>query len=176
MKNVHDLIVERIRHSASDVFSTMLGVDLPPGEANLENGTPAVNDGVLSLIGLAGAWVGTGCIACSPVVACRICSMMLMTEATAVDEEVLDAVAELTNMVIGSVKNDLEPHLGSLGLSIPTVVFGRNFKTKSAGTTEWSVLRYMWEGEPLIIRLFLAPAESATPHISHLTTNYSLEV
>ena len=33
---------------------------------------------------------------------------MLMTESTAVNEEVLDAVAEMTNMIIGSVKTDLE--------------------------------------------------------------------
>ncbi len=174
--NVHDLIVERIRHSANDVFSTMLGVELPPGEAGLERGTPAVNDGVLSLIGLAGAWVGTGSIACPPALACRICSLMLMTEATAVDEEVLDAVAELTNMIIGSVKNDLETSLGPLGLSIPTVVFGRNFRTRSAGSSEWSVVRYTWEGEPLMVRLFLAPAENTVSHVTHVTTNYNLEV
>ena len=40
--------------------------------------------------------------------ACRICAAMLMTEAPAVNEDVLDAVAELTNMIIGSVKTDLE--------------------------------------------------------------------
>jgi chemotaxis protein CheX len=101
---------------------------------------------------------------------------MLMTEATAVDEEVLDAVAELTNMIIGSVKNDLESHLGPLGLSIPTVVFGRNFKTRSAGTSEWTVVRYVCDSEPLIIRLFLAPAENTTSHVTHVTSNYSLEV
>ena len=71
-----------------------------------------------------------GSISCTPALACRICSQMLMTESTAVDEEVLDAVAELTNMIIGSVKTDLEQHLGPLGLSIPTVVFGRNFKNQ----------------------------------------------
>ena len=53
---------------------------------------------------------------------------MLMTEASAVNEEVLDAMAELTNMVIGNVKTKLESQLGPLGLSIPTVVYGRNFK------------------------------------------------
>ncbi len=58
---------------------------------------------------------------------------MLMTEAPSVNEDVLDAVAELTNMIIGSVKTDLESQLGPLGLSIPTVVFGRNFRTRSAG-------------------------------------------
>ena len=92
---------------------------------------------------------------------------MLMTEATAVNEEVLDAVAELTNMIIGSVKTDLEQHLGPLGLSIPTVVFGRNFKTRSAGTTEWIVVRFPWEDEALLIKMCLAPSESAlTRHIA----------
>ena len=55
--NTQDLIVDRIRHAAAEVCSTMLVVELPTGEASTENGSPAVNDGVVSLIGLAGAWV-----------------------------------------------------------------------------------------------------------------------
>ena len=50
-----------------------------------------------------------------PPLACRICSQMLMTESSAVNEEVLDAVAELTNMIIGSVKTDLESISGRSG-------------------------------------------------------------
>src|SRR4029079_15151269 len=103
------------------------------------------------------AWVGTGSVTCSRTLACRVCSQMLMVESTGVDEDVLDAVAELTNMIIGSVKNDLEPHLGPLGLSLPTVVFGRNFRTKSAGTTEWTVLRFPWDGEVFEVKLCLSP-------------------
>ena len=87
---------------------------------------------------------------------------MLMTEATAVNEDVLDAVAELTNMIIGSVKTELESQLGPLGLSIPTVVFGRNFKTRSAGTVEWIYVRFLWDGEPLLVKMCLAPSEK--PH------------
>ena len=91
---------------------------------------------------------------------------MLMTESTAVDEDVLDAVAELTNMIIGSVKTDLEEHLGPLGLSIPTVVFGRNFRTRSAGNTEWIVVRFHWDDDCLLVKLCLTPAERAAyPHL-----------
>jgi chemotaxis protein CheX len=157
--SLQDFIVESIRQSTAQVFSTMLGSELGCGEFSQENGTPEVNDGVVSFIGLAGSWAGTGSISCSPTLACRICAQMLMTESTAVDEEVLDAVAELTNMVIGSVKTDLEGRLGPLGLSIPTVVFGKNFRAKSAGTTEWIVVRFPWDGEVLAIRLCLAPTE-----------------
>jgi chemotaxis protein CheX len=95
--------------------------------------------------------------------ACRVCAAMLMTEATAVNEDVLDAVAELTNMIIGSVKTDLEAELGPLGLSIPTVVFGRNFKTRSAATAEWIHVRFLWDGDPLMIKMCLAPSEKQHP-------------
>ncbi|HTS30345.1 MAG TPA: chemotaxis protein CheX [Bryobacteraceae bacterium] len=159
--NTHTLMVDLIRVSTANVFSTMLGVDLPPGEAFIENGTPESNDGVVSFIGVAGAWAGTGSISCSPGVACRICSLMLMAESAGVDEDVLDAVAELTNMIVGSVKNDLETHLGPLGLSIPTVVFGKNFKTKSAGTTDWTVVRFPWDGEALTVKMCLSPSEKS---------------
>ncbi|MDR3698565.1 MAG: chemotaxis protein CheX [Candidatus Sulfopaludibacter sp.] len=175
--SLQDFIVESIRQSVAQVFSTMLGSELGGGEFSLENGTPEVNDGVVSFIGVAGAWAGTGSISCSPTLACRICSQMLMTESSAVDEDVLDAVAELTNMVIGSVKTDLEGQLGPLGLSIPTVVFGKNFRAKSAGTTEWIVVRFPWDGEPLVIKMCLAPTEKSGHALPHaIGTTCPLEV
>jgi len=164
---IEKLIVEYLSRAITDVFSTMLGVDLGAGEISVENSAPEANDGVVSFIGLAGSWVGTGSLTCSPVMACRICEQMLMTETSAVNEEVLDAVAELTNMIVGSVKTELEKHLGPLGLSIPTVVFGRNFKTKSAGTNEWTVARFRWDGECLLVKLCLAPKERAAHAVYH---------
>jgi len=161
-----ELIVNCIRHATANVFSTMLGVEVRQGEVRTENGAPDANDGVVSLIGLAGTWTGAGSISCSPALACRICSVLLMTENTAVDEDVLDAVAELTNMIIGSVKTDLEEHLGPLGLSIPTVVFGRNFRTRSAANADWMVVPFDWDGEILQVRLCLTRTERDTR--SHL--------
>jgi chemotaxis protein CheX len=171
------LIIAGIRHAAAEVFTTMLGVELGTEvEISTETGKPEANDGVVSLIGLAGSWVGTGSVTCSPEIACRICSRMLMVEASAVNEDVLDAVAELTNMIIGSVKNDLEPDLGPLCLSIPTVVFGRNFRTKSAGTAEWTVVRFPWEGDHLVVKMCLTEAEKAHPAVHAPTHTCALEV
>jgi|SRR5581483_8566516 len=161
------LIADSIRRSAAEVFSTMLGVELEPGEVVNDPALPEPAEGVVSFIGLAGAWVGTGTILCSPALACRICSQMLMTESKSVDEEVLDAIGELTNMIIGSVKNDLEQHLGQLGLSIPTVIFAHNFKTKSTGHAEWVVERFRWDGEHFLVKVCLTRNEKPPtgPHV-----------
>jgi chemotaxis protein CheX len=157
--NLEELIAGSIRESAAQVFSTMLGIEIGPATVSTEHGTPAANDGVVSLIGLAGKWAGTGSLTCSPALACRLCSRMLMIECAAVNEEVLDAIAELTNMIVGSVKTELEAHLGALGLSIPTVVYGRNFKTRSVGNSEWTVVSFECEGENLVVRLCLTLKE-----------------
>ena len=172
-----ELIVSCIVDATANVFSTMLGVEIRRGEPTMENGAPDANDGVVSLIGLAGAWTGAGSVSCTPALACRVCSVMLMTESSAVNEEVLDAVAELTNMIIGSVKTDLEEHLGPLGLSIPTVVFGRNFRTRSAGTTEWIAVRFHWDDECLLVRVRLARSErAALPHLPAVAHSCAVDV
>jgi chemotaxis protein CheX len=156
--NVQNLIVSSLRHSVTEVFSTMLTGSIEFEEMALENTTPELSDRVVSFIGIAGTWTGTGGLTCAPNVACRVCSQMLLADFESVTEEVLDAVAELTNMIVGNLKSDLERHLGPLGLSIPTVVFGRNFKTKCAGA-EWIVERFRWEGDEILLRVSLRPGD-----------------
>src|SRR5215831_16146518 len=103
MTNVQGWIVAAIGRATHEVFSTMLGSEITQAEVSVDCVTPEASDGVVSLIGLAGAWAGMGSVSCSPSLACRICSQMLMTDSSYVDEEVLDAVAELTNIIIGGV-------------------------------------------------------------------------
>ena len=167
--NVHNLIVSSLQHSVVEAFSTMLSGDIQFEGASVERETPESNDRVVSFIGLAGTWTGTGTLTCSQAAACRLCSQMLLAEYSSVSEEVLDAIAEVTNMIIGNVKSNLERHLGPLGLSIPTVIFGRNFKTKSAGA-EWIVERFRWDREELVLRISLRPNEirgnkTSTPEV-----------
>lgn len=171
--NLNEIIVKSVTESTLQVFSTMLGVDIACGPAAVEAGMPEANEGVVSFIGLAGSWAGTGSVSCSPVLACRICAQMLMCEASAVNEEVLDTVAELTNMIVGSVKTELEQHLGPLGLSIPTVVYGRNFKTKSAGNAEWIVVYFHWDDEVMVVKLCLEPKEQAAHVMFHTSATQS---
>ena len=154
-------IQEYVRNAAAEVFSTMLGMEIEAGEGYLDKNDPAVTDGVLSFVGLAGPWAGAGAISCTADFACKICAGLLMTEATSVNEEVLDAVGEVTNMVIGNFKTMAEQHLGPLGLSIPTVIFGHNFTSRSTGHNEWVVLPFKSDGDALEIRVCLAPVKDS---------------
>jgi chemotaxis protein CheX len=173
--NVPSLIVSSLRHSVVEVFSTMLTGDIEFEQLAKEYVTPEVSDGVVSFIGIAGTWTGTGSLTCSPAAACRVCSQMLLADYTSVTEEVLDAVAELTNMIVGNLKSDLERHLGPLGLSIPTVVFGRNFKTKCVAS-EWLVERFRWEGDEILLRVSLRPSDRTSVPMPHTGEACALDV
>jgi chemotaxis protein CheX len=161
--NLQEFILDSINQSTLQFFSAMLGVELAPGEIVASASANDPHTEVVALIGVAGAWAGAGSISCSAVTACKVCSHMLMMDAQSVNEEVLDAVAELTNMIIGNVKTELEARVGPLGLSIPTVVFGKNFQTKTSGAPGWIVLRFPWGADMLTVKVCLAP-QNREPH------------
>jgi chemotaxis protein CheX len=150
-----------IRNATLDVFRTMFDMELEPEEGYVDQSAPtAPTAGLLSLIGFAGAWVGTGTIGTSGSFACKAASRMLMAEYDSVNEEVLDAAAEAANMIFGCFKTELEAELGPMGLSIPTVIYGRNFIARTLGTKDWIVTPFHFEGERVEIQVCLAPAES----------------
>ena len=155
----HETIVNDICAAAQEVFSTMLGVEVAPGPAFTQNAPGGAGDGVMSLIGLAGPWTGAGSIMCSAACACKMASFLLMTEYTAVNHEVLDAMAELTNMIVGSFKTLIEPRTGALGLSIPSVVYGHNFMFRNGSSEEWTVIPLRFGEHELELRLCLARSQ-----------------
>jgi chemotaxis protein CheX len=104
-------IAEAIRLATQEVFSTMLGLEIAPGDT-ASGKTAGCASGVVALLGLAGDWVGSGSLSCDPPFACKLASQLLMAEYDSVNDEVLDAVAEVANMIIGNVKTALEIKLG----------------------------------------------------------------
>ena len=160
-------IVDTVSVAARDVFGTMLGLEIEISEPFAEKSFPAESQKVVALIGLAGQWIGTGFIGCSPEFACRIASIMLMTEYDSVNEDVLDAMAEMANMIFGNVKTALEEELGGLGLSIPTVIFGRNFATRSVGQQAWTVFPLKVGSDEMELKFCLMPNRDFQKNIRH---------
>jgi chemotaxis protein CheX len=154
-----------IRTAALEVFSTMLGVDIEAGDWIVSRAEPEFHADVIALLGLTGEWAGSGQISVNPAFACRIASGMLMAEYDSVGEDVLDAVAEIANMVIGNIKNMLEVHVGTMGLSTPTIVFGGDFGTRVAGSPERIIVPFRCEGSSMTVQIVLAPRTNYLPRL-----------
>lgn len=132
--------------SLKHVFQTMLDCETRRGELSLRTaGSP--RHYVSGVIGLSGRAVGTVVLSLSREVALKAASTMLMMEASEIDDDVLDAVGELTNVVAGAAKAQLEEY--KLQVSLPNVVTGKDhdvhFPSNVAPicvpfTTEWGDL------------------------------------
>ena len=48
-----------------------------------------------------------------------------------------------------------------MGLSTPTVIYGRNFQTRSTGNQEWTVVPFLLEGERMCVQMCIAPNPDA---------------
>ena len=160
----HENLVQLVHAATQTVFETMLDSSVAFGEAYRGVHSHDSNNGVVSFIGLAGACMGIGSIACSAACACELAGRLTMAEHAAVDEDVLDAVAELTNMILGNVKTSLEERLGPMGLSIPTVIYGRNFSSRTVGKQEWTVAPFDYHGERVEVQLCLAEQRGLHRH------------
>lgn len=145
-----------IRLATEEVFSVMLGLDLAPGEPQM--GRPSRDhSGVVAVLGLTGAWGGSGQISCQTALATQIASKLLMSDYDSVSEDVLDAIAEVANMIIGNVKTSLELALGPMGLSAPAVFFGGDFETRVVGNPNMVLVPFTCNEGLLTVQIAIAP-------------------
>jgi len=154
-----EILVRSVTDATSEVFSMML--DMQVEFTGIMNDSRASDSGLISLVGITGDWGGSGVFCCSPQLASLLSSRMLGTAPVpgkpVIDEDVLDVVAEVTNMMIGNIKNGLESTTGPLAISVPTVVHGRNFQFRNACGLRGAALGFTTEGEYFEVRIGLAP-------------------
>lgn len=159
-------IEHAISKASREVFETMLHLPLEIDRSVMRNVIqPESFHGVVALVGVAGSWTGASHISCSPQFAQRLAGALLLTEYRSIDEDVLDAVAEVANMIVGNVKTIFEERLGPLGLTVPTVIYGRNYQTRSAGVKDWVLVRLRSREETMDINFSLMP--SRVHHAAH---------
>jgi chemotaxis protein CheX len=160
-----DALLRSVIDVTTEVFSTMLYIEVK--YIGMASAIRAPELGLISLVGITGDWGGSGVFCCTPVLASIICARMLGTDlnpdSPSIDEEVLDVVAETTNMIIGNIKNGLEPITGPLAISVPTVIHGRNFQFRNDCGLRGVALAFAAEDEPFEVRISLAPTSRQNP-------------
>ena len=150
------------------VFATMLEKELLCEAPRLELEKRAPADGVIAQISVVGASSITCLVCCSAELACMIAAILLMQKCTEVEEQVLDAMAEIANMILGNVKTDLDAHLGEVSLSIPTVTHGKDFMVHSH-SKKWTLLPFQMDGLTLTVKVcFEPPYEPRRPRAERI--------
>ncbi len=118
----------QLREAIESVWSTMLGIDLEPGDAIELNRVDAIElnrvepDYMTGCIQITGAWQGAVTLDCSIGLARQIAAVMFGVEVfETMPDQVSDALGEFTNIISGNIKSFLpEPS----SLSLPAVAEG----------------------------------------------------
>jgi chemotaxis protein CheX len=116
------------------VFETMLAMEVKAVDA------PGLRDGELitAAISLSGTWKGAVLMECGLPEAFLFTSRMIgIEQPTSLTDDVRDALGELANMIGGNLKSVLP---GGVSLSLPTVVWGSDYKMqicRAGKATRW---------------------------------------
>lgn len=113
--------------SLTRTFSTMLDCDVHRGRPRLANTSQTGHEisGVIEIsgvVGLSGKAAGTVVVSLSREVALQAAAALLLVETSEIDENVIDAVGEITNVVAGAAKAELCEY--ELSMSLPSVILG----------------------------------------------------
>ncbi len=143
--------------ATEDFFTTMVGLPLRAGELSRTLHATGRRDGVFATVGIAGWLTGTGTVSLSDTLACRVASAFLGADYAEVNFDVLDAVGEMANMIVGQLKTNLEQEASGEGLqlSLPTVVYGKNFVTRALSQQDALSVDFDLNGERLTVALCL---------------------
>ncbi|HZZ70930.1 MAG TPA: chemotaxis protein CheX [Pirellulales bacterium] len=111
--------------SALTVFETMLGVKLARGQLYLKAASE-VSLEVSAIIGLSGKARGTVVLSMSQQTAMAIAEVLLGEKTEGMSPATIDAIGEVTNMVAGGAKAQLEQF--DMRMTIPTVIVGHDVR------------------------------------------------
>jgi chemotaxis protein CheX len=140
--------------SLDNAFGTMLNCQVHRGAISLRNGSTPRHE-VSGVIGLSGRAVGTVVLSLSKEVALAAASTLLLCETTEINADVVDAVGELTNMVAGGAKAQLEEY--QLMVSLPNVVTGPGHEVRFPSNVAPICVPFTTPWGPLALEVGLVP-------------------
>ncbi len=111
------------------VLKTMVSLEPVPGKPFLKNGTSATSD-VSGIVGITGETEGSICITFSKECILYVIGEMFGEDHEEIDDEVKDAVGELTNMISGDSRRRLQEIGHNFQGAIPSVISGKGHEIK----------------------------------------------
>jgi chemotaxis protein CheX len=122
-------LINSFLQGAKDVLSTMAYAELDIGKPFVKQDDRATGD-VSGVIGLTGDVIGSLAISFSETCICGIAGSMLGESFAHANQDVFDAVGEITNMISGVSRTHLEKEGLTVWAGIPAVIFGKDHRVK----------------------------------------------
>ncbi|MDA3903475.1 MAG: chemotaxis protein CheX [Desulfuromusa sp.] len=141
-----------IAEATQDIFSSMVMLDVTPGEPFKRADSKLVNS-ISGIIGLAGEIKGMLAIHLPDKTALAITTAFLGMDVEDIDEDVCDAVGELANMLGGSIKTTFDPGGSKVQLSMPSAIHGEEYAVDCLTNAESVTVPFAFNGQTFLVEL-----------------------
>jgi chemotaxis protein CheX len=122
-------LINPFLEATASVLKTMARLEPIPGKPYIKKGSSATGD-ISGIVGISGETEGSICITFSKECILLIMSRMFGEGLKEINEEVKDAVGELTNMISGDSRRRLEEMGHHFLGAIPSVISGEGHEVK----------------------------------------------
>jgi len=143
---------EHITASTQEIFSSMIMLEVIPGEA-FKRKNEMLKNSISGIIGLAGTTKGLLAIHLPNPTALAVTTAFLGMDVEEIDEDVRDAIGELANMLGGSLKAVLDPSGSDIKLSMPSSVYGEEYAIDCLADAEMVTVPFEFDGHSFMVEL-----------------------
>lgn len=162
MISTHSVLVGKLTDATTEVFETMVfrsvepldivegDRDLPPPDATVVGVVK-----VVGTVGFAGTQSGLVTFHSSMEAAKEIAGAMLGMTADEVNDEVPDAIGEITNMIAGSFRTKMAENGDPWAISVPTVTVGSDFRMRPTSCKHRALLPFRMGEASVYVELIL---------------------
>lgn len=141
-----------IAEATQEIFSTMIMLDVVPGEPFQRDDSKLVNC-ISGIIGLAGEVKGLLAIHLPNKAALDITTAFLGMDVEEIDEDVCDAVGELANMLGGCIKTILDPSGSKVQISMPSAIHGEEYAVDCLTNADSVAVPFMFNDQTFTVEL-----------------------
>lgn len=141
-----------------NVLETMAMVQVTPGRPFVKTNRVATGD-VTGLIGVTGFATGTMALTMSQGAILNIVTNMIGEEYTKINDEVADAVGELTNMISGQARRSLAENGMTFKASTPSVIVGKGHQVNHVGAGAILSIPFSTDGGDFIVEVCFTKSE-----------------
>ena len=152
----HLSMIPLLRDATSEVFATMVFVELEPGHPIVGSAQPVAT--VVGTVNFLGSVSGTVSFYSSDAAAREIVGAMLGIEPADAGNEVADTVGEITNMIAGTFRGKLTQSGETLMITPPSVTVGTDFRAQHFNVAARVLCPFSMRGQDVFVELILQAA------------------
>lgn len=153
---MHQSILDNFVAAAIEVFETMTGRTLV-AQAPFTVSSATCDEDMSAIVGLSGRLPGTVIVGVDRALAIDFTAQVIGHVTDTIDEQVIDAVGEIANMVVGGAKCRLTEY--KLSISLPSVICGRGLTVNFPRSVRPVCIPFESDGGRLTLCIGLYDAE-----------------